>query len=65
MTPIREMGLKIIAESRTGDTGESRKARQRIRLTLGEFDYRTLVPFSTQWIEGANGNDRHTVEQNA
>ncbi|WP_419254869.1 ligase-associated DNA damage response DEXH box helicase [Caulobacter sp. ErkDOM-YI] len=31
MTPIREMGLKIIAESRTGDTGESRKARQRIR----------------------------------
>jgi ATP-dependent Lhr-like helicase len=31
MTPIREMGLKIVAESRTGDTGESRKARQRIR----------------------------------
>ena len=31
MTPIREMGLKVIAESRTGDTGESRKARQRIR----------------------------------
>ncbi|AYV49185.1 DNA ligase-associated DEXH box helicase [Caulobacter flavus] len=31
MTPIREMGLSIIAESRTGDTGESRKARQRIR----------------------------------
>ncbi|PVM86702.1 ligase-associated DNA damage response DEXH box helicase [Caulobacter endophyticus] len=31
MTPIREMGLPIVAESRTGDTGESRKARQRIR----------------------------------
>jgi ATP-dependent Lhr-like helicase len=31
MTPIREMGLKVVAESRTGDTGESRKARQRIR----------------------------------
>jgi ATP-dependent Lhr-like helicase len=31
MTPIREMGLKIVAESRTGDTGESRKARQRIK----------------------------------
>ena len=31
MTPIREMGLSIVAESRTGDTGESRKARQRIR----------------------------------
>lgn len=31
MTPIREMGLKIVAESRTGDTGESRKARQRLR----------------------------------
>uniref|UniRef100_B0T0D8 DEAD/H associated domain protein n=1 Tax=Caulobacter sp. (strain K31) TaxID=366602 RepID=B0T0D8_CAUSK len=30
-TPIREMGLKIIAESRTGDTGEARKARQRLR----------------------------------
>ena len=30
-TPIREMGLKIVAESRTGDTGESRKARQRIK----------------------------------
>ncbi|CAN5231863.1 ligase-associated DNA damage response DEXH box helicase [soil metagenome] len=30
-TPIREMGLKITAESRTGDTGESRKARQRLR----------------------------------
>ncbi|KSB90117.1 DNA ligase-associated DEXH box helicase [Caulobacter vibrioides] len=31
MTPIREMGLSIVAESRTGDTGEARKARQRIR----------------------------------
>lgn len=31
MTPIREMGLKIVAESRTGDTGEARKARQRLR----------------------------------
>src|SRR3954471_5537798 len=31
MTPIREMGLKIVAESRTGDTGESRKGRQRVR----------------------------------
>ncbi|MFT4252616.1 MAG: DEAD/DEAH box helicase, partial [Caulobacter sp.] len=31
MTPIREMGLSIVAESRTGDTGESRKARQRVR----------------------------------
>jgi ATP-dependent Lhr-like helicase len=30
-TPIREMGLKIVAESRTGDTGEARKARQRLR----------------------------------
>lgn len=31
LTPIREMGLPIVAESRTGDTGESRKARQRVR----------------------------------
>ena len=31
LTPIREMGLKIVAESRTGDTGEARKARQRVR----------------------------------
>ncbi len=31
LTPIREMGLPIVAESRTGDTGESRKARQRIK----------------------------------
>ncbi|PIB93092.1 ligase-associated DNA damage response DEXH box helicase [Caulobacter sp. FWC2] len=31
MTPIREMGLKIVAESRTGDTGEARKTRQRIK----------------------------------
>ena len=30
-TPIREMGLKIVAESRTGDTGEARKQRQRLR----------------------------------
>ncbi|MDG2523174.1 ligase-associated DNA damage response DEXH box helicase [Caulobacter segnis] len=31
MTPIREMGLPIVAESRTGDTGEARKARQRLK----------------------------------
>ena len=31
LTPIREMGLKIVAESRTGDTGEARKARQRVK----------------------------------
>jgi len=31
LTPIREMGLPIVAESRTGDTGEARKARQRVR----------------------------------
>lgn len=31
LTPIREMGLPIVAESRTGDTGEGRKARQRVR----------------------------------
>ncbi len=31
LTPIREMGLPIVAESRTGDTGESRKARQRVK----------------------------------
>ena len=30
-TPIREMGLNIVAESRTGDTGEARKQRQRLR----------------------------------
>ncbi|HEY2178936.1 MAG TPA: ligase-associated DNA damage response DEXH box helicase [Caulobacteraceae bacterium] len=30
-TPIREMGLKIIAESRTGDTGAARRQRQRIK----------------------------------
>ncbi|KRA69822.1 DNA ligase-associated DEXH box helicase [Caulobacter sp. Root656] len=30
-TPIREMDLKIVAESRTGDTGEARKQRQRLR----------------------------------
>ncbi|MDO9472821.1 MAG: DEAD/DEAH box helicase, partial [Caulobacter sp.] len=31
MTPIREMGLDIVAESRTGDTGVSRKQRQKVR----------------------------------
>jgi len=30
-TPIREMGLTITAESRTGDTGISRRQRQRVR----------------------------------
>ena len=30
-TPIREMGLTISAESRTGDTGISRRQRQRVR----------------------------------
>ena len=30
-TPIREMGLNVVAESRTGDTGEARKQRQRLR----------------------------------
>ncbi|MDB5441232.1 MAG: ATP-dependent helicase, family [Caulobacteraceae bacterium] len=30
MTPIREMGLAVTAESRTGDTGVSRRQRQRI-----------------------------------
>lgn len=30
-TPIREMGLNIVAESRTGDTGEARKQRQRLK----------------------------------
>ncbi len=30
MTPIREMGLDIVAESRTGDTGVSRKQRQKV-----------------------------------
>ncbi|MFZ5670807.1 MAG: ligase-associated DNA damage response DEXH box helicase [Pseudomonadota bacterium] len=29
--PIREMGLPIIAESRTGDTGVARKQRQRVK----------------------------------
>jgi len=29
--PIAEMGLKITAESRTGDTGQARKQRQRVR----------------------------------
>ncbi|MBX3480201.1 MAG: ligase-associated DNA damage response DEXH box helicase [Caulobacter sp.] len=31
MTPISQMGLNIVAESRTGDTGEARKQRQRIK----------------------------------
>jgi ATP-dependent Lhr-like helicase len=30
MAPIREMGLGIVAESRTGDTGVSRKQRQKV-----------------------------------
>jgi len=30
-TPISEMGLKIVAESRTGDTGLARRQRQRIK----------------------------------
>lgn len=31
MTPIAQMGLNITAESRTGDTGEARKQRQRLK----------------------------------
>ncbi|NBB16711.1 ligase-associated DNA damage response DEXH box helicase [Caulobacter sp. SLTY] len=31
MTPIAQMGLNITAESRTGDTGEARKQRQRAK----------------------------------
>ncbi|WP_304186139.1 ligase-associated DNA damage response DEXH box helicase, partial [Phenylobacterium aquaticum] len=31
MAPILQMGLPIVAESRTGDTGISRKQRQRVR----------------------------------
>ena len=31
MTPILEMGLPIVAESRTGDTGISRRQRQRVK----------------------------------
>ena len=31
LAPISEMGLNIVAESRTGDTGVSRKQRQKIR----------------------------------
>ncbi|MFO1015456.1 MAG: ligase-associated DNA damage response DEXH box helicase [Caulobacteraceae bacterium] len=31
MTPILEMGLPIVAESRTGDTGMSRRQRQRVK----------------------------------
>ncbi len=30
-TPIREMGLTIVAESRTGDTGVARRQRQRVK----------------------------------
>ncbi len=29
--PIAEMGLKIVAESRTGDTGQARRQRQRVK----------------------------------
>jgi len=31
LSPITEMGLDIVAESRTGDTGVSRKQRQKVR----------------------------------
>ena len=31
MAPIAQMGLKVVAESRTGDTGEARKQRQRVK----------------------------------
>jgi ATP-dependent Lhr-like helicase len=31
MTPIAEMGLHVTAESRTGDTGMSRRQRQRVK----------------------------------
>ncbi|WP_309643539.1 ligase-associated DNA damage response DEXH box helicase [Phenylobacterium sp.] len=31
MAPILQMGLPIVAESRTGDTGQARKQRQRVR----------------------------------
>src|SRR5450432_3554117 len=31
MAPIAEMGLRVVAESRTGDTGLSRKQRQRVK----------------------------------
>ena len=31
MAPIQQMGLKVTAESRTGDTGVARKQRQRIK----------------------------------
>ncbi|MET0295314.1 MAG: ligase-associated DNA damage response DEXH box helicase [Phenylobacterium sp.] len=30
MAPILQMGLKVVAESRTGDTGVARRARQRV-----------------------------------
>ena len=30
MTPVREMDLPIVVESRTGDTGQARKQRQRV-----------------------------------
>src|SRR5580698_8516035 len=31
MAPIHEMGLRVVAESRTGDTGLSRRQRQRVK----------------------------------
>ena len=31
MAPILQMGLPIVAESRTGDTGQARRARQRVK----------------------------------
>jgi ATP-dependent Lhr-like helicase len=31
LSPIKEMGLNIVAESRTGDTGVSRKQRQKLK----------------------------------
>ena len=31
MVPIAQMGLKVVAESRTGDTGVARKQRQRVK----------------------------------
>src|SRR6202021_472014 len=31
MAPIAQMGLKVVAESRTGDTGVSRRQRQRVK----------------------------------
>ncbi|MEG2312714.1 ligase-associated DNA damage response DEXH box helicase [Brevundimonas sp.] len=31
LTPVREMGLNIVIESRTGDTGQARRVRQRAK----------------------------------